>query len=168
MGVYIYTLRAKTVKVELNGQPVLVNLFLYLCKARSLETPLLAEPWEVRRVNLRRAGLTRASRVTPASGLVLLGYDEETKKVTHGADVFDLTRTGTYSWTDCNAFPGRRVGWVHVEGKRLVVKPFSPWTTWNTREGKIDQRQALDEDGKITVQERVAAEDAVAHGTMYR
>lgn len=157
MGVYVYTLRAKTAKVELNGNPVKVNLFLYLCKSRSLDVPFLGEPWEVRRVNLRRAGLTRASRVTPVSGLVLLGYDEETKKVTHGADVFDLDRTGTYLWYDCNAFPGRRVGWVHVKGKRLVVKNYSPWTTWDTMDhGKIDTRQVLADSGHVLTEQRPA------------
>ena len=125
MGIYVYSMRKKTVNIVVDGNAVKANLFSYSYK----------EWWsfafgkeQARREfianNTERIG--QAAFESPRSGYVVVGDAEDDH---HGATVYkDVTR-GT--WVDTIDFPGTAVGFLHKEGKNLVMRDHSPWKRHN-------------------------------------
>jgi len=140
MGVYVNTMRAKTRQIDLQGKKVKANIFLYLCRLSSLDTPILATSREERRARLYQNHVDKAGDLTPASGVAILAYKDGTIHY-DGAEV--ITNLKSNVWYDCDRLPGDLAGWIHVEGKKLVVKTHTKWSPYGKR-----QRRLVLKDGK--------------------
>lgn len=152
MGVYIYTLRAKTRMIQLNGKRVKAHLFMYLCRSDELESEPSAGFFlnynETRRRIRRRAKMldshiVRALKIKNESEVVIVANQNNDGVINYqDADVY--INCNKSSWTDCYDFPGTLVGFLHVEGKRLVVKPESAtWYTTDFRKGYCKIRSVV-------------------------
>ena len=152
MGVYIYSLRKRTVNILVDGEKTKANLFSFSYK----------EHWSFAfgREQARREFITNNTERTgqaafdsPRSGYVVIGdadYDH------HGATVYANVTQGT--WVDTLPFPGTAVGFLHKEGKNLVMRDHSPWERHNiikeNGETSPEEWRFVLADGKIVTERR--------------
>jgi hypothetical protein len=130
MGVYIYTMRSKTLPLYIfpDGD-VQANLYSFAYRYTSY--------WKGDRgYNSYNLMVTNAHRhaheafAKPRSGYVIVGDLDDGKLALEGRSVYkDVTEA---IWTDTGRFPGTLVGWVGVQGKRLILTDRTPWG-----EGKV-------------------------------
>ena len=161
MGVYIYNMRKKTVSIIVNGSAVNANLFSYAYKdSWAFKLGREAARWEFKVANTERIG--QEAFDSPRSGYVVVG---DAKDDHHGASVYNNVTQGL--WVDTFAFPGTIVGYLHREGKRLVLRSASPWNTWkvmNEDTGEYEPqevRYVVQPDGKVTSERRKPKMDYV-------
>jgi hypothetical protein len=141
-------MRKRTIRIELDGQPIKANLYLYAFKdSWALYLGRERQQREFRQENAKRLG--REAFNSPRSGYVVeQGGDDNDY---HGCPVFTNCTAGFYY--DVNPFPGKLIGYLHQEGRKLIVRRESPWTVQRIEDepGKYvtqEARQVVDEDGK--------------------
>ena len=139
MGVYEYTMRAKTVQLHVLGTGfVLANLYSFAYRYTSY--------WKGDRgYNAYNLMTTNAQRRAEeafykynqdgGNGYVIVGDLDDGKLKLEGHNVYRGVKSG--SWTDTERFPGTLVGWVGVQGKSLFLSDRTPWS----------EGQVCDDDG---------------------
>jgi hypothetical protein len=162
MGIYIYTMRAKTVPLVLPfGQKVEANLYSYAYRYSSM----WKGDYGYRGYTLTEANAKRnAENVfsSARSGPVIMG---DIKTGLEGCSVYVDVTAGL--WYDTDKFPGTLIGWTKKLGRGYVVADRTEWSkgtkalrgeTWvpiRTRSIMID--------GKATYQsEDISSENSAA------
>lgn len=133
MGIYVYTLRKKTIPVTLaSGETVGANLFSYAYRycgdyedirdayRLSTEEKKYARSYRMRASNASR--LADAAFAAPRSGIFVMGDEEKLD----GCAVYDgLTKP---VWYDCNKKVwGNTLGFLKRSGKRWLLSQTSEW-----------------------------------------
>jgi hypothetical protein len=130
MGVYIYTMRAKTLPLYIfpDGD-VQANLYSFAYRYTSY--------WKGDRgynsYNLMCSNAHRHAHDAFAkerSGYVIVGDLDDGRLNLEGHSVYKDVKEAI--WTDTERFPGTLVGWVGVQGKSLILTDRTPWA-----EGKV-------------------------------
>lgn len=121
MGVYIYTLRKRTLPIWVEGERIVANLFSYAYK----DWWGFAFGEEERRRNFIRDNAARRAQEawdSERSGYVVMGDPE------YGwedcAVYRDLQKP---LWYDTDKLPATIVGYLHKIGRKWVVTPESSW-----------------------------------------
>jgi hypothetical protein len=120
MGVYVYTLRKKTITLQTQDGPVKARLcsFAYKPLYSYFLTPINEETQRRQAAYLRGA---RNAFDTYHGGYVVVVDNSDIE----GAHVYrDMTQP---TWTDTANFPGTPVGVVKIVGKRLHLAQESNW-----------------------------------------
>lgn len=132
MGIYVYSLRAKTVTM---GQGVPVPLYSYAYKLCSMwKGDYGYNAYQMRVANTERHAEKAMGNRTSVP-FVIVG---EMKDGIEGAFVYaDVTSP---VWFDCDRFPGRLVGFVQKVGKGYQISDRTEWSKPDTckvgRDGK--------------------------------
>jgi len=157
MGVYIYTMRTKTLPLNVLGTgTVQANLYSFAYRYTSY--------WKGDRgynsYNLMCSNAHRHAHDAFAkdrSGYVIVGDLDDGKLKLEGHNVYRNVREAI--WTDTERFPGELVGWVGVQGKGLYLAKQTPWRNVQTLEGDTwiakRQRSVMDALGQVTIEEIV-------------
>lgn len=151
MGVYVYSLRAKTVALTMpSGEKVRANLYSYSYK--------LSSYWKGDRgynsYNLTCENTVRhgdAAFNAPRSGVVIVG---DAKDDLDGHSVYTDVTTGV--WYDTDRFPGTIVGWVEKVGKSLRVADRTKWSSGQVHDAgtwKPYRSRQVMVDGKATTEQ---------------
>lgn len=155
MGVYIYTLRARTVALHVVGTgTVRANLY---CYAYRYTNYWKGEPgyrsYTFRTENAERNAHKAFAKYT--GGHVIMCSDDDLKegiKALEGRSVYTNVTEPVY--VDTVKFPGTRVGWVGVQGNGLYLSKQTPWRQVTVTEGPIlgpqRQRLVMDSLGNVT------------------
>jgi len=123
MGVYIYSIRAKTVALTMpSGEKVRANLYSY---AYRLTSYWKGDPgynsYKLTERNTERNADSVFS--SPRSGVIIMG---DLKDGLEGHGVYrDVTAS---QWWDTEAFPGTLIGWVQKAGKGYAVSDRTEWS----------------------------------------
>lgn len=153
MGVYCYSIRAKTVAITLpDGSKVKANLYSYAYK--------LSSYWKGDRgYNSYQFMVNNTERnadqvfAKPRSGYVIVGDPE--RDLADDAVYTDVTAS---QWFDTERFPGRLVGWLVRDGRGWKVTDRTTWSQGKTlRDGlwlPYKSRSVM-VDGKATREEIV-------------
>jgi len=155
MGVYIYTLRAKTKPLHVLGLgTVRANLYCYAYRYTSYWK---GDPGE-RSYTFMTENAERNARNAFANytgGHVIICSDEDLKggnKSLEGRTVYTNVTEPVY--VDTVKFPGNHVGWVGLQGKGLYLSKQTPWRNVVVTQGPIlgpqRQRLVMDPQGKVT------------------
>ena len=151
MGVYIYSLRKRIVNILVDGEKTKANLFSFSYKEHwSFAFGREQARREFIANNAERTG--QAAFDSPRSGYAIIGdadYDH------HGAGVYANITRGT--WVDSLDFPGTLVGWLHKEGKHLVIRDYSPWQLWKVLRDGVEvpeESRSVLVEGKIIHERR--------------
>lgn len=156
MGVYIYSLRAKTVALTMpSGENVRANLYSYAYRMTSY--------WKGDRgynsYNLTVENTKRHADnafAQPRSGVVIVGDLGDGRKDLEGHSIYtDVTAS---QWWDTDRFPGTLIGWVALDGKRYKVSDRTPWSEGKTLRGETwlpYRSRSVMVDGKATREEIV-------------
>ena len=151
MGVYIYSIRAKTVPLVMPfGQKVAANLYSYAYRL----TSVWPGDYGYRGYKLTETNTSRnADNVfsSPRSGVVIVG---DAKSGLEGASVYADVTAGL--WYDTDKFPGNLIGWTKKVGKSYVVVDRTEWSK-GTKALRGDQwvpirTRSVMIDGKATYQ----------------
>lgn len=134
MGVYIYSLRAKTVSLVLaTGEKVKANLYSYAYRQSSM--------WRGDRgynsYNLTVENTERHANnafAAERSGVVIVG---DLKDGLEGSSVYGNVTAS--QWWDCEKFPGEFMGWVAKIGKTYTITDRTKWTEGQTKNDENDQ-----------------------------
>jgi hypothetical protein len=133
MGVYIYSIRAKTVPVVMPfGQKVEANLYSYAYRL----TSVWPGDYGYRGYKLTETNTERNASAVFAkdrSGVVIVG---DLKDGLEGHGVYTDVTAGL--WYDTERFPGTLIGWVKKVGKSYVVVDRTEWSK-GTRELRGEQ-----------------------------
>ena len=154
MGVYIYTMRKKTVNVVIGHATVKANLFLFAYKDHWIfDLGKEHARRKFRENNAHRIGQEAFN--SKRSGYVI---DGDPDIGFHGARVYNNVTNGI--WVDTGKFPGTLIGYAHLEGKKLVMRPESPWWTCKVYDKDGGQfvssevREIVQPDGKLVTERR--------------
>lgn len=151
MGVYIYSLRAKTVALTMpSGSVVRANLYSYAYRMTSY--------WRGDRgynsYNLTVENTKRNADnafAQPRSGVVIVG---EMERGLEGLCVYNEVTAS--QWWDTDKFPGTLIGWVEKVGKRYKVSDRTGWSEGKTMRGETwvpYRSRCVMVDGKATREE---------------
>jgi hypothetical protein len=155
MGVYIYTLRAKTVALHVLGTGrVRANLY---CFAYRYTSYWKGDPGE-KSYTFRTENAERNARNAFANytgGHVIICSDDDLKegiKALEGRCIYTNVTEPVY--VDTVKFPGAHVGWVGVQGNGLYLSKQTPWRNVIVTQGAIlgpqRQRLVMDALGQVT------------------
>jgi hypothetical protein len=123
MGIYIYSLRAKTVALVVpSGEKVRANLYSYAYRYTSMWKGDYGYNSHQLTVENTKRNADNAF-AAPRSGFVIMGDMEQGLE---GCSVYTDVTASTYYDTD--KFPGTLIGWVRKEGKRLTVADRTEWS----------------------------------------
>jgi hypothetical protein len=122
MGIYCYTLRAKTVQLVMpSGAKVAANLMSYAYKLSSMwRGDYGYKSYTFTTENAKRNADNAFA--STRSGVVIIG---EVKDGLEGASVYEDLTDGV--WFDCDGFPGKLVGWVQKAGRGYAVADRTKW-----------------------------------------
>lgn len=155
MGVYIYTLRAKTVALHVLGTgTVRANLYCYAYRYTSYWKGDPGEKsYRFRTENAERNARNAFANYT--GGHVIICSDDDLKegiKALEGRSIYTNVTEPVY--VDTVKFPGTHVGWVGVQGKGLHLSKQTPWRQVTVTQGEIlgpqRQRLVMDALGQVT------------------
>lgn len=120
MGEYVYTLRAKTVKFEMNGQKVEANLFSYLTKP--FGTGLFRGSIDP----TTRLGTARAEKMWSTKPMPTYAVNMDADYINEPAmpemvdQMFPVyTNLKSAVWYDCADFPGQHIGFIVVHSGKI-------------------------------------------------
>lgn len=156
MGVYIYSLRAKTVALTMpSGENVRANLFSYAYKMTSYwRGDRGYNSYNLMVENTKRHGANAFE--APRSGVVIVGDLDDGRAGLVGNSVYTDVTSG--EWCDVERFPGTLIGWVDMVGKALVVADRTKWSEGKTLRGEVwlpYRSRSVMVDGKATREEIV-------------
>jgi len=160
MGIYIYTMRAKTIPLVMpSGEKVAANLYSYAYRYSSM----WRGDYGYKGYTFTAENAARNAERTfssPRSGVIIMG---DVKGGLEGSGVYTDVTAGL--WYDTDKFPGTLVGWVRKAGRGYVVADRTEWSkgTKAHRDGvwvPVRTRSVM-VDGKATYQsEDLAQEEA--------
>jgi hypothetical protein len=155
MGVYIYSLRAKTVALTMpSGEKVRANLYSYAYKMTSYwKGDRGYNSYNLMVENTKRHGSNAFD--APRSGVVIVG---DAKDDLDGHSVYTNVTTG--EWCDVERFPGTLVGWVERVGKSLRVADRTKWSSGQVHDNgvwKPYRSRSVMVDGKATTEQIIEA-----------
>jgi len=147
MGIYIYSLRAKTVAITVpSGEKVRANLYSYSYKHYSMwKGDYGYNSYQLTAENAKRNA--ENAFAAPRSGFIILG--DPSRGLEGDAVYADVTAA---QWWDTDKFPGTLIGWLRKAGKGWTVADRTEWSkgtkalrgeTWvpiRTRSVMIDGR----------------------------
>lgn len=152
MGVYIYTLRAKTVALGVLGMgKVRANLLSFAYRYTSYWK---GDPgyrsYTFMTENAERNAEIAFSKYT--GGYVIMGDLDEGLLKLEGCPVYHDLKEAVY--VDTVRLKANHVGWVGVQGKSLYLSKATPWRNVTVlsgdRPGPQRQRYVMDDCGRIT------------------
>ncbi len=150
MGVYIFSIRAKTVALAMpDGVEVRANLYSYAYRMTSYwPGDRGANGYRMTEANTRR----NADNVfaAPRSGVVIVGEIKQGRDLDDCSVYTDVTSS---QWWDTDRFPGTFVGWAEKVGNKYRVTDHTKWTECKSfRDGVwVDCRTRCTFDGvKVT------------------
>lgn len=152
MGVYIYTLRSKTVPLSVLGLgKVRANLLSYAYRYTSYWR---GDPGE-RSYRFMTENAERNAHAAFAKyqgGYVIMGDLDDGLLKLEGHSVYTNLEEAVY--TDTVKLKASHVGWVGVQGKGLYLSKQTPWRQVTVLEGPIlgrqRQRLVMDDLGRVT------------------
>ena len=153
MGVYCYSIRAKTIAVTLpDGSKVRANLYSYAYKLSSVWRGDYG-------YNSYRLTVNNTERnadqvfAKPRSGVIVVGDPE--RDLEGDAVYTDVTAS---QWWDTDRFPGALLGWLERDGKGWRVADRTKWSEGKTLRGEVwlpFKSRSVMVDGKATREEIV-------------
>lgn len=154
MGVYIYTLRAKTVSLGVLGMgKVRANLLSYAYKYSSYWR---GDPGEKSYTFMTENAERNAENAfaTYQGGHVIMGDLDDGLLKLEGCAVYTDLKEAVY--VDTVKLKANHVGWVGVQGKSLYLAKVTPWRNVTVIQGPIlgpqRQRSVMDDLGRITTE----------------
>ena len=114
MGVYAYSLRAKTRNVIIDGEAKTVHQLDYLFK------PFRPNGFDI--CNLQKLMLGNAERYWEDRGMPEFVVFANDGKVEEGATIFKWGSKDPI-WWDCDKIPGEELGTITKKGRRWHLKP---------------------------------------------
>lgn len=152
MGVYIYTLRSKTVALGVLGlSKVRANLLSYAYRHTSYWK---GDPGERSYTFMTENAERNAEKAfaTYQGGYVIMGDLDDGLLKLEGCPVYHDLKEAVY--VDTVKLKANHVGWVGVQGKSLYLAKVTPWRQVTVVQGPIlgpqRQRYTMDDCGKIT------------------
>jgi hypothetical protein len=126
MGIYIYSLRAKTVQLTVGGANVTAHTYKYAYKSSSIwRGDYGYNGYKLTEANTERnAHMAMGTRtVVP---YVIIDNDIKGDKL-DGATVY--ANVTSPLWWDCDKFPGDVAGWIKRVGRSYVLTDRTEWST---------------------------------------
>lgn len=157
MGVYIYSLRAKTLPLVIDTAGTIVTAHLYSYAYRY--TSMWRGDYGYNSYKLTESNTERhADNVMAGQESIPFVIVGDLKDGLEGHSVYaNVTKA---VWYDTDKFPGTLIGWVRKEGKRYQLTDRTEWSTGKVQRGDqwVPYRsRSVMVDGKATHEEVVEA-----------
>jgi hypothetical protein len=128
MGVYVYTVRARSIKIAYDGQVFDANLMMFASRMMHDGFGCFSSDDERKRYQLYLNRLDRAEATAKnlRSGYVVLAHDDaDGKPIYNGASVYRGMDRGV--WYDTDAIAGELVGYLVKRGRHWTVVSTHDW-----------------------------------------
>lgn len=127
MGIYIYSLRARTVQLSIGGSKVTAHTYKYAYKQYSMwKGDYGYNSYKLTETNTERNAHSAMGNRTVVP-YIIIDNDIPSLKGLDGATVY--ANVTAPLWWDCEKFPGDIVGWVKRVGRSFVLTDRTEWST---------------------------------------